>query len=154
MAKFLLVNITIFGVLMGGSVSFPAENTQQRFTSQNPAYHAAVAIRDTIPIPPPSRSELAPGTAKIRAVVLRLNQTSGMSILAMEITEALGYGAATPPLATGREIMVDAGSYFKLHPKQADTLKAGTELTAVIRHRPTLDMEDAPPGWSLVKISN
>lgn len=153
--NFLLVNITIFCFLTGGFGINTGDHTPAYVNTYTPGNFNLVemAAHDTLPLPAPEQNRLAPGSAKIKANIVKLDDSTGMPILVLTILETLGYGSATPPLASGREITVEADSYFKNYPDQQPKVAACDTFTVVIRHLPTLHKDDSSPDWSLVKIS-
>ncbi|MDZ7690629.1 MAG: hypothetical protein U5K69_05750 [Balneolaceae bacterium] len=155
MANFLLVNITIFHFLTGGFGITTGDHIPAFANTYTPDNFNLVemATSDTLPLPAPEQNSLAPGSAKIKANIVQLDDSTGVPILVLTIVEALGYGSATPPLATGREITVESDSYFKNYPHQQHKVATCDTFTVVIRHLPTLNKDDSSPDWSLVKIS-
>ena len=58
-------------------------------------------------LPPPIPENLAPGTAKIEAEVVRIEEISGSTICTVKVLNVLGYGMTTRPLAPETELAIE-----------------------------------------------
>ena len=107
--------------------------------------------RDTLPVP--AHNELAPGTAKITGTILQLEKSGQEIILHIQIAKTAGYGPATPPLATGQVLRVDATDFFE-SADQEPVPESGHVTTAVVRHLPPIATQSSAPAWRLVELVN
>ncbi|MDR8389629.1 hypothetical protein NC796_00680 [Aliifodinibius sp. S!AR15-10] len=109
---------------------------------------------DPAPVDLPNTDRLAPGTALVRVAEIKAIDTErgDESIMwVLTINEVLGYGSATPPLAIGNELEINATNYFKNVPSDPRKQAQKKELVCLINHQQVMG-PDASSNWSLVEI--
>lgn len=107
---------------------------------------------DTIPEITPPPPALAPGHAKVLAVIttfdrVQMNTRKEEGRLLLKVKKVLGYGAATPPIAVSDTLKVGIGN-----PEEIE-IHIGKIVSAVISYqeRPNINFSHALP-WTLVTL--
>lgn len=103
----------------------------------------------------PVGEELAPGTALIKATVVSDdfgNQTNRN--LTVKVEEILGYGSATPSIASQQELGVQVGRYLKNSPADKKFMQKGKMITIVISSEEGMNVGDSrgKKRWSLIEL--
>ncbi len=107
--------------------------------------------------PRPSPS-IAPGTAKVTALVQRYEAQDNHYVCTLKIEEVAAYGAGTPALPVGTEIdVVVSKALFKDDPdgsKAAAMLAIGHAVSITLKHLTAATAGEAPPApsWRAVTI--
>ena len=109
---------------------------------------------DPAPVYLPNTYRLPPGTALVRATEIKAvdgDQDEKSIRWIITIDEVLGYGSATPPLAVGNELEINATNYFKNVPSDPEQLANKKELMFLISHEQVMGPATSS-NWSLVEI--
>jgi hypothetical protein len=105
---------------------------------------------------PPPRKEipLSPGTAKVRAAIVRKIQENDRLSAVVRIQQVLSYGPATPVLPVGSEITTELSSSLqeKLRSSAEFSLTQGDTVTITMKHYQHLTSEEASLQWRIIQI--
>jgi len=85
--------------------------------------------------PPPPESKLAPGTAKIEARMMELNEVNNQFNCIIKVNKVLGYGMATKPIGKGTEISLQISN------DEIDLLKLLSDGTGEEKYEFTVEQE-------------
>jgi hypothetical protein len=61
-----------------------------------------------------AKESYSPGTAEVKAEITQLDSSKGSNFATIKITEVIGYGSSTPPIAPDSELKVELKTLEKL----------------------------------------
>lgn len=114
----------------------------------------SMALEDTLVTAPKS---LSPGTAQVVLKTMTFEESSTGDVhIKTTIGKVMGYGPATPPIAPGQELEIDATTYFKNSEQQPDYYSARDSVICLIAHGQRMQMGNEGNGgyWRLMNILN
>jgi hypothetical protein len=103
--------------------------------------------------PPPPTKKLAPGTAKIEAKIVELNEEKNFYRCVIKVERVLGYGMATKPIGKGTEIPLQFSK------DESKTVKAFSEGTLdqlfelIVLQEEMVGLASKELRWSIIKIN-
>jgi hypothetical protein len=99
---------------------------------------------------PPSAPALAPQTARVTATVENTSEQGNAYICAIKIAHTHGYGASTPPLASGSEIQARIQKTVTGSDKFS---QSGVTVEITLRfQKPLATMQPPPPSWNIIAV--
>ena len=101
------------------------------------------------PLPPDPQKKLAPGTARIEAILLGTNEQDNNTSCVLRVEKVLGYGMATRPVGVGTELTVDMTG-FKSKTFSED--KKDQKYILIIQQQENLSLSSAKSTWRALKI--
>lgn len=128
------IYVVIF-VLAAGLYYYLSQNNIEQTQTAAPDSVSApeqpiiTAQEDTVP--EPVGENLAPGTALISARVLEGDAKQ----ITVQVNEVLGYGSATPVIASDTELTILVENFLKANSDRGNVIEAGAEISALISYQ-------------------
>ena len=101
------------------------------------------------PLPPDPQKKLAPGTARIEAILLGTHEQDNSTSFVLRVEKVLGYGMATRPVGVGTELTVDMAG-FKSETFSED--KNDQKYILIIQQQENLSLSSARSTWRALKF--
>lgn len=109
--------------------------------------HMQSTQKDTMPVVPPPKGNLAPGQTRVEGVVIAISgdPQDARQVLRLQIRSILGYGPSTPPIPTGDTLDIPLNA-------DPDTLTKGAVIRVQLQHNVFFQENDKGAVWSLINI--
>lgn len=123
--------------------------------SKNDEKHADSLItqahNDTMGVEPPAPA-LTPGTAKIKAIIEKVEKGGDDTVIYITVTQVLQRGSSTPLLQKEQTFKVNATTFQKNASQQFLTLKEGKQFILFVGYTQSLGKQSQ--NWTLNKINS
>lgn len=114
----------------------------------------AVSIDDSLVT---AEKSLSPGTARVILETVTVEEYNAGDVrIWATIGQVMGYGPATPPIAPGQKVAIDATTYFKNSKQQPSYYSNRDSVICLIAHGNRMQMGNEEDGgyWRLMNILN
>lgn len=125
------------------------EETGNSKSAEDSTSEQSTIKADTMPEIEPPEPGLPPGTIRLKAEVLKIENVKDEPAIVYDIKalQTLGIGSSTPPVATGDTLRF-------ISSKKSTKLTEGEEITCTLKHQQVLEkFKDTTPSWQLQQLN-